>query len=1063
VFVNIASPRDFERVGLDRSHFLTQLSFEVTTAPDGSLVVNVTSREALREPYLNFLVEVTWPQGRLMREYAVLVDPPMYAEDSGLQEEVTAPSATATASSPRTQASSTSQRTDRARSATRSAADQFGPTGPSDTLWSIAERVRPDNSLSIQQVMLALQDLNPDAFIGGNINRLKRGQVLRVPTTEQVRARTRAEANRLVNAQNRALQETTRPVDATGTADSGQAAGQPAATGEELKLVVDDGSGAEGAAAGDGELPGGVDAGEALAMEELEATKRENEELNSRLQDMQDQVETLQRLLELKNTQLAEMQQMDGEGDATAQAPGEQPGVTGTEQAATGEPEAAEAAEEDAQAAAPDGSESAGEAADGEEAMAESGETAVDGDMTEEQAAAEESMTAEEPGEEAAEVAAPAQQPTQPEQAEQSAPQPEPEVAQEPRKAFPGNVVDMIVNNPMYQIALGAGLLLLLALLLLVARKNANREKAFYDQLNSEAEGSDSDAIDLDVGEEEMPDLEGGDPLAEADAYIAYGRHDQAAHALETAISREPSRTDLRLKLLGIYADLKDRESFDKQFNEIEALEDDGATAEAESLRGRLEEAEATPSIDELESQLRSGDFSSDTGVTDQTLADQAGEDKPEDQPETADEFDGDFGSLGLDDATTPDESGDQPEQWKEDLSEDSDSGKTEESVAEGSDESADADSDHDMIEYDLSSLDEEKAEEGEETGSDEFGLEDALPEDASSEEEFEFDIGEDALGESDLSDTGLEEGSLEETSLEEDSDLDFGLEEEQSGADTDYSGFEESLEQSGDGSESRDEDDLSLDLSEDDLDSGLDLEPEDEAAAPEPLPGEERAEAESDDLSAEATEESTTEEADLDDLDESFLDELDAELDKVATEDESAGEQEDSLDDLELDVSDEDIALMEEFADSEAEEEPGSAIDEELGLEDAFTGEEEASPEEATAAEETLEEEPPAAEEQPEEELPSLDTPAEDGSDAGKASGEAGKSALDLDESELGDDDDFDFLSGTDEAATKLDLARAYMEMGDVDGARDILEEVSLEGNDEQKAEAQDLLKNLS
>ena len=63
----------------------------------------------------------------------------------------------------------------------------------------------------------------------------------------------------------------------------------------------------------------------------------------------------------------------------------------------------------------------------------------------------------------------------------------------------------------------------------------------------------------------------------------------------------------------------------------------------------------------------------------------------------------------------------------------------------------------------------------------------------------------------------------------------------------------------------------------------------------------------------------------------------------------------------------------------------------------------------------------------------------------------------------ELGDEDDFDFLAGTDEAATKLDLARAYIEMGDTDGARDILEEVSLEGNEDQKAEAQDLLKNLS
>ena len=71
--------------------------------------------------------------------------------------------------------------------------------------------------------------------------------------------------------------------------------------------------------------------------------------------------------------------------------------------------------------------------------------------------------------------------------------------------------------------------------------------------------------------------------------------------------------------------------------------------------------------------------------------------------------------------------------------------------------------------------------------------------------------------------------------------------------------------------------------------------------------------------------------------------------------------------------------------------------------------------------------------------------------------------SVADIDENDLGDDDDFDFLAGTDEAATKLDLARAYIEMGDADGARDILEEVALEGSEDQKAEAQDLLKNLS
>ncbi|MEP1265540.1 MAG: FimV/HubP family polar landmark protein, partial [Marinobacter sp.] len=185
VFVNIAPDSAYERVGIDRNYFLTKLDFRVTTASDGSLVVNVSSREPLREPYLNFLLEVTWPNGRLMREYAVLVDPPVYAEESGVQEEVAAP-ATRQASEPARQqrARSTSQEP---RRTTTQRARTLGPTGSSDTLWNIAESIRPDSSVSMQQVMLALQDLNPDAFIAGNINRLKRGEVLRVPDIEQIR------------------------------------------------------------------------------------------------------------------------------------------------------------------------------------------------------------------------------------------------------------------------------------------------------------------------------------------------------------------------------------------------------------------------------------------------------------------------------------------------------------------------------------------------------------------------------------------------------------------------------------------------------------------------------------------------------------------------------------------------------------------------------------------------------------------------------------------------------------------------------------------------------------
>src|SRR5690606_21517638 len=180
VFVNIASEADYSRVGISRNYFLTKLRFNVTTAPDGNLVVNVSSSEPLREPYLNFLLEVTWPSGRLMREYSLLVDPPVYAEDCG-ERQVVAPAAStatrATASSSRPAATRSSAPASAAGD-TAYSRTTFGPTGQSDTLWGIAIKVRPDSSLSPQQVMLAIQDLNPDAFIDDNINKLKRGQVL---------------------------------------------------------------------------------------------------------------------------------------------------------------------------------------------------------------------------------------------------------------------------------------------------------------------------------------------------------------------------------------------------------------------------------------------------------------------------------------------------------------------------------------------------------------------------------------------------------------------------------------------------------------------------------------------------------------------------------------------------------------------------------------------------------------------------------------------------------------------------------------------------------------------
>lgn len=87
---------------------------------------------------------------------------------------------------------------------------------------------------------------------------------------------------------------------------------------------------------------------------------------------------------------------------------------------------------------------------------------------------------------------APAAEPAKP-----AAPAPKPAA----EKGFPANVIDLIVSNPMYQIALGGGLIVLLLLLLLLARRNANREKAFYEQLNNEP-ADESDTFDLTLDEE---------------------------------------------------------------------------------------------------------------------------------------------------------------------------------------------------------------------------------------------------------------------------------------------------------------------------------------------------------------------------------------------------------------------------------------------------------------------------------------------------------------------------------------------------------------------------------
>ncbi|MGZ5577165.1 MAG: type IV pilus assembly protein FimV, partial [Methylobacter sp.] len=74
--VNLAPPGKFDEAGVSWSYFLSKIKLETVTHPNGATVIKVTSKEALKEPFLDFLLEVSWPKGNLYREFTVLVDPP---------------------------------------------------------------------------------------------------------------------------------------------------------------------------------------------------------------------------------------------------------------------------------------------------------------------------------------------------------------------------------------------------------------------------------------------------------------------------------------------------------------------------------------------------------------------------------------------------------------------------------------------------------------------------------------------------------------------------------------------------------------------------------------------------------------------------------------------------------------------------------------------------------------------------------------------------------------------------------------------------------------------------
>ena len=552
VVPSLASPEDFAKAGVDRQAFLNDLTFTPVLNASGKSILRVTSSKPLSEPMVKFLVQVMWPNGRLLRDYSVLLDPSKFSPQTA--DAAAQPAPTQTVTAPVTGGTKPTQYT----------------TAPRDTLWEIAEKT--GNGGSVQQTMLAIQALNPDAFIDGNINRLKAGQVLRLPDQAQSTSLPQPKAIAEVSAQNTAWRQGRRYVAKPGTGQQqldatkrarGEGPSSQTAT-DKLSLV----SAEAGKAGGKGAAGDAKNLSNKLAVtqESLDTTRRDNAELKSRMTDLQSQLEKLQRLIELKNNQLAKLQ---AEGAAGAPAPG-----------ATAPAMSAELAANPAATTPADAAPAAPEAAAPEAAPA------------------------------------PAEKPVEP----------------TPAASDDQQFKELLTNPWLLGLAGGGAVVALFLLLLLARRRKAQQEAEKHLRMARDLAEEQAFSAELDLPKGIFEDLEvpppsvklataptptpppapaptpviapvvvtppiaaplvspagerDDDVLSKAQSHIAAGRLNQAAALLEDGIKQEPQRSDLRLKLMEVYGQQGDRDAFVAQERQLVANGDN--FAQVEKLKSRF-------------------------------------------------------------------------------------------------------------------------------------------------------------------------------------------------------------------------------------------------------------------------------------------------------------------------------------------------------------------------------------------------------------------------------------------------------------------------------------------
>ncbi len=539
--VNLATKEDFQLMNLDRPFFLNQLEFKIQKNNRGQRVIEVTTDEAVEEPYLNFLIEVVWPNGRLLREYLVLFDLPEFSgtpsANSGVTGSIPSVNAPTYSSTSSYSGSISLPKGSRLGMESRLEGDSYW-VGSMDTLFNVARQVQ-GSGIDINQAMLAIFDANPDAFINSNINLLKSGTTLQIPDFDQVDVlgqvaasnKVKAYQNGSIKGQNAEVPKATQQVaKAEPATDQKKTSAQIVSDIRDTQQVNDKASLAAAtnvtSSASIAEIER-LQSELASSLENLDKASLENEALNDRIDSAESKLNDVENLLSLKAQELETLQdQMTGREaelqkeleEVKQSAASPQPAVTAVQNVAPQTVPTTAPAKP-----SPFSFNTLSAILLGAVALL-AGLVAwlfmrSRGDTTEE--AYEFVQTA----------------------------------SSETGELLPANEAG--ATAPDYEEPQEFGAV------------SSDVPEEFGGQALSESTEQHDDTDLVNAVADAIPE----DPLSEADVYITYGRNEQAVSMLTQALQKEPENTDYRLKLIEAYAAMGDMKNVDEQCDKVLSID----------------------------------------------------------------------------------------------------------------------------------------------------------------------------------------------------------------------------------------------------------------------------------------------------------------------------------------------------------------------------------------------------------------------------------------------------------------------------------------------------------